>query len=112
MNMPPDEQDTMRLEQLLLEQLLRDSAPAPLPDEGFSRRLMTRLPPRRPRTRHGVWLGLATGVGLALWQLQDNPLLQQLARDLAAGQLNMTGSLVLLVALLTAWCVSSGVLSK
>jgi hypothetical protein len=41
----------------LLTKLLRDTAPDPVPDEGFADAIMTRLPPRRPRPHRAVWLG-------------------------------------------------------
>ena len=96
----------------LLTKLLRDTAPDPIPDEGFADTIMTRLPPRRPRPHRAVWLGLASGIGLAAWQLQGNPLLSQLSHDWAGGQFSIGSALVLAAVMMTALCASSGVLTK
>lgn len=96
----------------LLDKLLRDSAPDPVPDEGFVEATMMRLPPPRARSYRAVWLGLAAGAGLAAWQLQDNAILSQLARDWSSGQFSMMSAAVFVVALITALCASTGVLTE
>lgn len=96
----------------LLHQLLRDSAADTVPDDGFVDAVMSRLPARRRRSHHAVWLGLASGVGLAAWQLQDNPILSQVARDWSGGQFSTASALVLVLVVITACCTSTGVLTK
>ncbi len=53
--------------------LRRHASLAPLPDDGFSRRVLTALPPpaRRPRASARLWvilLGAAAGTGLAAFK--------------------------------------------
>ncbi|WP_430458139.1 hypothetical protein [Rheinheimera sp.] len=96
----------------LLHQLLRDSAADAVPDDGFVDTVMSRLPAPRRRSNRAVWLGLASGVGFAAWQLQDNPMLSHVARDWSGGQFSMASALVLVLVVITACCTSTGVLTK
>ncbi len=96
----------------LLDTLLRDSAPDPVPDAGFVDALMMRLPPPRTRSPRAVWLGLVAGTGLAAWQLQDNPVLDQIVRDWSSGHFSLMSAAVLVAALITALCASAAVLTE
>lgn len=62
--------DDNEIETMLLKQL-----EGPVPDNGFSDRLMQRLPPRRRRTVWPLWAGVLTGTGTCWLSLLSSPLL-------------------------------------
>lgn len=49
-----------------IDRLLRDSAPDPVADKGFCAGLIERLPPRRPRAKWPLAVGVVAGI-LACW---------------------------------------------
>jgi hypothetical protein len=102
--------DTKYEDELL--KLLQDTAPEPVPDDGFTEALMKRLPQTRSASPKAVWLGLASGVVLTVWQLQGNPLLSQLADDWLTGQFSLLSMVVLGAVMLTAFSSSFAVLTK
>lgn len=49
-----------------IECLMRDHAPGPVADDGFCADLINRLPPRRPRAKWPIAVGVVAGA-LACW---------------------------------------------
>ncbi|HET8940720.1 MAG TPA: hypothetical protein VFN13_01870 [Rudaea sp.] len=91
MNLPNDDR---------IEALVRQQFDGPVPDAGFSERLMQRLPPRRQRRRRAwpLWAGALTGV-IACWlSLQSSPVLQAGWRDWLGGEMS-AAAITLLAAL-------------
>jgi hypothetical protein len=101
MNQEPDD---------MIDTLLRRQFDGPVPDEGFSGRVMHRLP-RRRRVSWPLWLGIAAGA-LACWlALLSSPLLHIGWRDWVHGDWSapaITMSLVVLgmAMLALAWGVT------
>ena len=90
-----------------IDALLRRQFEGPLPDEGFSERVMQHLPTRRRRVAWPLWAGVVAGVGACWWRLQSASLLHAGWRDWAGGELSSPAIILLLVAagmsLLAAW---------
>ncbi len=90
-----------------IDALLRRQFDGPLPDEGFSERVMQQLPARRRRVAWPLWVGVIAGVGACWSQLLPVPLLQVGWRDWAGGELSGPAITLLLVAagmsLLASW---------
>lgn len=87
----------------LLEKLLRDGFEGPVPDDGFSDRLMRRLPPRRRRASGSLAIaGVCIGA-IACWlSLRSASVLQAGWTDWLQGQASYAaGSLLLVVAFLS-----------
>lgn len=59
-----------------IEALLRAQFDGPVPDEGFSARVMQVLPPRRRRVDWPLWAGIVAGVVTCWLSLVSAPLLQ------------------------------------
>lgn len=68
--------------------LLRGQFEGPVTDDGFSERVMRRIPPRR-RTVWPLWLGALIGVSACGLSLAGTPLLLTGWRDWLAGQLSV-----------------------
>jgi hypothetical protein len=82
-----------------IEALLRKQFDGPVPDEGFSQRLMKRLPRHRRRTSWPLWGGIAGGV-IACWSaLLSSPLLQTGWADWMHGDWSASAISMLLVVL-------------
>jgi len=86
----------------MIETLLRREFDGPVPDDGFSERVMRRLPPRR-RRRWPQWSGILLGGAACALCLADAPWLQAGWRDWRAGELSapLLGTWLLMLAL--AW---------
>lgn len=76
MNEPSDE---------MIEALLRGQFDGPVRDDGFSDRVMQRLPRHRRRSTWPLWGGVLLGVGACWLALLDSPLLQIGWRDWLRG---------------------------
>jgi len=90
-----------------IEGLLRRQFDGPLPDEGFSERVMQRLPVHRRRVAWPLWAGVIAGAGACWLQLLSAPLLNVGWRHWAGGEPS-TPAIILLLAtagmsLLTSW---------
>ncbi len=82
-----------------IDALLRRQFDGPLPDQGFSERVMQRLPKtRRRRVAWPLWAGVVAGLGACWSQLLPAPLLQAGWRDWAGGELSAPAITLLLVA--------------
>lgn len=90
-----------------IEALLQKQFDGPVPDEGFSERLMQRLPPRRRRIAWPLWAGLLAGATACWLSLDAMPLLHVGLRDMMGGELSASAIAVLLavagMSLLTCW---------
>jgi hypothetical protein len=90
-----------------IEALLRSQFDGPLPDAGFSERVMQQLPARRRRVAWPLWAGVLAGVGACWWQLLSAPLLHAGWRDWSSGQLSVPAIILLTVvagiSLLASW---------
>jgi hypothetical protein len=90
-----------------IEALLRRQFDGPVPDEGFSYRVMQRLPIRRRRIAWPLWGGVLAGAGACWWSLLFSPLLRVGWRDILGGNLSATAITLLLVmtsvCLLASW---------
>lgn len=85
-----------------LEDLLRHEALEAVADEGFTARLMPRLPPRRrPRTLRMPWVAVL-GALLSWGALLPSSLWQGAAREWGAGELGAALGLVYLGVLVVA----------
>ena len=69
-----------------IEALLRRQFEGVVPDEGFSERVMQRLPLRRRRATWPVWAGILMGTALCWTSLQALPLLRISWRDWLHGE--------------------------
>lgn len=86
MNKPSDE---------TIEALLRKQFDGPVRDQGFSDRVMLRLPPRRRRAIWPLWVGVLAGMvacWLALW---SSPLLHAAWHDWMRGDWSVSAIAVL-----------------
>lgn len=79
-----------------LDDLLRRDGLEAVADEGFTARLMPRLPPRRRRRALGLPLAAVLGALLTWGALLPSSLLQGAAREWAAGELGASLGLVYL----------------
>ena len=99
-NQPQDDDD-------VIEGLLRRQFDGPVPNEGFSERVMQRLPARRRRVAWPLWAGIAAGIGACCLQLPSAALLQVGWRDWVGGDLSTPAIIALLVtagmSLLASW---------
>jgi hypothetical protein len=78
-----------------VDRLLQDAFEGTVPDDGFSARMMERLPERR---RHRIWpllLGVAAGGGLCWSSLMSAPVWHAGWRDWLAGELSARSMVVL-----------------
>lgn len=89
MNDPHDE---------VIEALLRRQFDGPVSDDGFSGRVMQRLPARRRRITWPLWAGVLAGAGACWASLLFSPLLPVGWRDWLNGELSMPAVILLLVA--------------
>jgi hypothetical protein len=90
-----------------IDALLQKQFEGSVPDDGFSERLMQRLPPRRHRVAWPLWVGLLAGAGACWLSLLAMPLLHLGWSDLMGGELSASAITLLLaiagVSLLTCW---------
>lgn len=90
-----------------IEALLRKQFDGPVPDEGFSERVMRRLPPRRRRIVWPLWAGVLAGAGACWLGLRCSPLLHVGWRDWMGGELSVSAATVLVaiagMSLLACW---------
>ena len=95
-----------------IEALLRKQFDGPLPDEGFSERVMQQLPARRRRrVAWPLWAGVIAGLGACWSLLLRAPLLHAGWRDWAVGEPSAPAIVLLLIAagmslLATWWCLA------
>lgn len=82
-----------------IETLLRKQFDGPLRDEGFSDRVMQRLPRRRRRSTWPLWGGLLLGAGACWLALLRSPLLQRGWREWSHGGYSVA-TVTLLLAIL------------
>lgn len=75
--------DDNEIEALLLKQL-----EGPVPDNGFSDRLMQRLPPRRRRAVWPLWAGVLAGTAACWLSLLSTSLLHVGWQDWISGELS------------------------
>lgn len=95
-----------------LDEMLRRGFPGAVADEGFSARVMRALPARR---RPRPWLlpaAMLAGVLLTWLTLLPSPLLQQAAREWAAGGLGATSVAVYALLLGVMWLGCSWALEE
>ena len=90
-----------------VDTLLRQQFDGPVPDDGFSNRMMQRLPLRRCRVEWPLWAGLAAGVAASWFGLVAVPLVHVGWRDLIGCELSSSAITLLLaiagMSLLTCW---------
>jgi len=90
-----------------IEALLRKQFDGPVANEGFSERVMQRLPPRRRRMAWPMWTGVVIGTGACWLSLLSTPLLHVGWRDWMGGELSPPAITLLLViagmSLLASW---------
>lgn len=82
-----------------IEGLLRKQFDGPVLDEGFSRRLLQRLPQRRRRVTWPLWFGIATGAVACWLALLSSPLPRTAWRDWMSGEWSAPTIMLLLAAL-------------
>lgn len=82
-----------------VEVLLRKHFDGPILDEGFSERLMVRLPRRRRRVLWPVWGGLLAGAVACWLAVLRSPLLRIGWRDFVGGDWSAAAITLLLVVL-------------
>lgn len=80
-----------------IEALLRRQFDSAVADEGFSTRLMQRLPASRRRRHWPLWAGLCGGALAAAMSVGSSPLLQHGGRDLFERQWSPAAITLLLV---------------
>jgi len=90
-----------------IEALLRKQFDGPVSDEGFSERVMQRLPPRRQAMAWPLWAGVMTGMGACWLTLWFSPLLHDGWRNWMHGELSPSAIALLLaiagMSLLASW---------
>jgi hypothetical protein len=90
-----------------IEALLRKQFDGPVSDEGFSERVLRRLPPRRRRMAWPLRAGVVTGMGACWLSLLFSPLLHVGWRNWMGGELSPSAIAVLLaiagMSLLASW---------
>lgn len=91
-----------------IDDLIRKSFDGPLPDEGFSDRLMQRLSPRRRRSVWPLWAGVLTGTVLYALSVFGSPLWRTgwqawLAGDGAGSSVIVLSTMAALVLLALVW---------
>jgi hypothetical protein len=59
-----------------IEAMLRRQFAGPVPDDGFTARVMQRVPTRRRRRAWPVWAGLFGGAAVSAWSLRSSSLIQ------------------------------------
>lgn len=100
MNPPRDE---------TIDALLRQQFGGPVPDDGFSERVMQRLPSRRRRTAWPLWTSVLAGAAGCWSSLQLSPWLVAGWRDWMHGELSAPAITLLLamagMSLAAAWWV-------
>jgi hypothetical protein len=79
-----------------IDKLLRTQFDGPVPDDGFSERVMQHLPARRRRIAWPLWAGVLAGIGACWLSLLPSPLLQAGWRDWAGGELSAASVILLL----------------
>ncbi|BFI96655.1 MAG: hypothetical protein RSP_21650 [Rhodanobacter sp.] len=79
-----------------IEALLRRGFDGPIPDGGFSERVMQRLPARRRRIAWPLWGGVLAGVAAGWASLSRSPLLHDGWRDWLHGDWSMPAIALLL----------------
>jgi hypothetical protein len=79
-----------------IEALLRKQFNGSVPDEGFSERVMQRLPSRRRRVDWPLWVGVLAGAAACWLSLLFSPLLHVGWRDWAGGELSAPAITLLL----------------
>jgi len=81
-----------------IEALLRRNFEGPVADEGFSDKVMQRLPPRRRRMAWPLLAGVLAGVGGCAFSLLRSPLLSDGLRDWLHGEWSSMPAMALLLA--------------
>lgn len=79
-----------------IDQLLRAQFDGAIPDDGFSERLMLRVPARRRRAAWPLWAGVVGGVAASWLSLLPSQLLHVGWREWTGGELSATGVTLLL----------------
>lgn len=94
-----------------IESLLRASFDGPVPDAGFSERVMQALPARRNHRRWLLPAGIVAGTFACWVALTPTPLMRVASHDWANGKLSATSVVVLAavagMSLLAAWWAMS-----
>ncbi len=80
----------------LIDALLRSQFDGPVLDEGFSRRVVQRLPQHRRRVAWPVWGGMLAGAAACWLALLSSPLLQTGWREWVSGEWSAPAITVLL----------------
>jgi hypothetical protein len=80
-----------------IEALLRKQFDGPVPDDGFSERVMQRLPPHRRRAAWLSWAGILVGAGSCWLSLLSTPLLHIGWQDWMGGELSPLAIYLLMV---------------
>ena len=93
-----------------IDALLRDQFDGPVPDHGFSDRVLARLPARRRRANWPVAAGAVLGAALCWYCLSLSPLASLGSQDWVAGRLSAPAvtlllAIVGLAILLVAWAM-------
>jgi len=90
-----------------IEALLRKQFDGPVADEGFSERVMGRLPPRRHQTAWPLWAGVVAGTTACWLTALFSPLLHEGWRNWMHGELSASSVTMLLaiagMSLLASW---------
>jgi hypothetical protein len=90
-----------------IEALLCKQFDGPIPDDGFSERVMQRLPLRRRRIAWPLWAGVLAGAGACWLSLLFSPLLHAGWHDWMGGNLSAPAIVLLLamagLSLLASW---------
>ena len=83
-----------------IDKLLREQFDGPIHDEGFSERMLQRLPPRRSRVAWPLWAGMLAGACACWLALLPSPLLHAGWRDWSSGAWS-TSTVIVLLAMVT-----------